>query len=276
MLCALASSALVACHAGGYRGVTAAEVDLSRHMFQTVSVPPGADGTARYDLLVGVTEVTQSQWREVMGTEPGFARCDNCPVEMVSWYMAATYANALSEREGLTACYVLEGCTETAPYRRGAPGNRFSHEAGPACEVVASLAPTCDGYRLPSRSEWSAYGGVAALSESRRDAHRYAAIANNNRRMTSQVASRLPNEHGLYDTLGNVEEWLDDRTEAPERVSESRQHVALRTWFLAAGTCFRTSLRELDAHHFHSELGSWVHDCVGFRLVRTAPRGSAS
>ena len=43
-------------------------------------------------------EVTQSQWREVMGTEPAFARCDNCPVEMVSWYMAATYANALSER----------------------------------------------------------------------------------------------------------------------------------------------------------------------------------
>ncbi len=276
LLLALGACAFVACGYGSYRGIPASGVELARPTFVTVSVPPAPHGAARYDLLVGVTEVTQRQWREVMGTEPSFSRCENCPVEMVSWYDAAAYANALSAREGLTACYALDACTETPPYRRGAPGNRFSHEVGLACEVVASVGPSCDGYRLPNRAEWDAYGAVAALAESRRHAHKYAAIFNNNRRITSQVADHRPNEHGLYDTLGNVEEWLDVRTSPPDRVSDSRRHVAHRVWFLAAGTCFRTSLRELDPQHFHSELGSWGHDCVGFRLVRTAPSAAAA
>ncbi|MCA9532244.1 MAG: SUMF1/EgtB/PvdO family nonheme iron enzyme [Myxococcales bacterium] len=267
---------LSACGYGSYRGIPSPGVELERPSFVTVSVPSSVDGHAGYDLLVGVTEVTQRQWRDVMGTEPSFARCENCPVEMVSWYDAAAYANALSEREGLTPCYTLSACTEARPYGRGDPGNRYSHQAGLACEAVTSIGPSCNGYRLPSRAEWEVYGGVAAVAESRRAADRYATFYSYRRRITRQVASHRPNEHGLYDTLGNVEEWLDVRAEAPARTAASRQRVALRVWFLAAGTCFRSTRGELYLRHYHSELGSWARDCAGFRLVRTAPVETAA
>jgi formylglycine-generating enzyme required for sulfatase activity len=271
VLLALAACGLAACRYANYRETPAAGVDLARPTFVTVSVPPAAAGSASYDLLVGVTEVTQRMWRDVMGTSPSATRCDNCPVELVSWYDVATYANALSEREGLTPCYALSACTQVAPYRRGAPGNRFSHEVGLTCEAVAAVGPTCDGYRLPSRAEWNAYGGVAALTESDRHVRRYAVIHDNYRRSTRLVGSLLPNEHGLYDTLGNVEEWLDWPTSPPSRISSARRRVANPAWFLTAATCFRTPRHEANFEHFHSELGAWGNDCLGFRLVRTAP-----
>jgi formylglycine-generating enzyme required for sulfatase activity len=40
------------------------------------------------DYYMGETEVTQAQWRAVMGSDPsdlGFKGCDACPVEGVSW-----------------------------------------------------------------------------------------------------------------------------------------------------------------------------------------------
>ena len=40
------------------------------------------------DFYIGKTEVTQAQWRAIMGSDPpelSFKGCDNCPVESVSW-----------------------------------------------------------------------------------------------------------------------------------------------------------------------------------------------
>ena len=48
------------------------------------------------------TEVTQKEWREVMGSNPSRFKGDNLPVENVSWFDAVKYCNALSKREGLT------------------------------------------------------------------------------------------------------------------------------------------------------------------------------
>ncbi|MDP6529498.1 MAG: formylglycine-generating enzyme family protein, partial [Gemmatimonadota bacterium] len=56
-------------------------------------------------------EVTQSEYLAVMGTSPSyFSSCGgSCPVEMVSWYDAVAYCNALSASEGLTPCYSGSG-----------------------------------------------------------------------------------------------------------------------------------------------------------------------
>jgi len=50
------------------------------------------------------TEVTQGQWRSLMGTSPSrFSGCgDNCPVEQVSWNDAQQFVRKLSQKTGQT------------------------------------------------------------------------------------------------------------------------------------------------------------------------------
>jgi formylglycine-generating enzyme required for sulfatase activity len=51
---------------------------------------------------IGKYEVTQAQWREVMGGNPSFFKGDDLPVEQVTWYDAVDFCNRLSRMEGLT------------------------------------------------------------------------------------------------------------------------------------------------------------------------------
>lgn len=205
-----------------------------------------------------------------MGTGPAHQQgCPNCPVEQVSWYDAAKYANAMSEREGLTACYVLEACEEKEwgrheqPPQGGLPGR-----VGLACQQARAAGPTCDGYRLPTRAEWDTYGPVRAIAEGRRrNAREYAVFRSVTGGVSRPVASGRPNEHGVYDTIGNVEEWLDTRVDPPSDASRWQRQEALQVWFLSAGGCFHARYRHLD--NPHHQLGSWGRNCLGFRLVRT-------
>ena len=61
------------------------------------------DVTLTGDFEIQTTEVTQSQFDEVMGYNPSdFSSCGNdCPVEDVSWHEAAAYCNALSDERFL-------------------------------------------------------------------------------------------------------------------------------------------------------------------------------
>lgn len=58
--------------------------------------------TVTRDFLMQMTEVTQGQWRALMGNNPAnFQADDRRPVEQVNLYEACAYANALSTRDGL-------------------------------------------------------------------------------------------------------------------------------------------------------------------------------
>ena len=50
--------------------------------------------------LMGATEVTQSQWRAVMGGNPSRVKGDDLPVENVSWHEAVAFCRKLSAAEG--------------------------------------------------------------------------------------------------------------------------------------------------------------------------------
>jgi formylglycine-generating enzyme required for sulfatase activity len=82
---------------------------------------------------MGRTEVTQALWLEVMGENPSSSPAcgGECPVDMVNWFDAVSFANALSKREGLEACYRIEGKSVSWP-----DGLK------------------CHGYRLPTEAEW--------------------------------------------------------------------------------------------------------------------------
>ena len=66
------------------------------------------------------------------------------------------------------------------------------------------------GMRLPSESEWeyAAYGGIAELPKDPLGSVAWYDANSNDR--THTVASKLPNEFGLWDMLGNVWEWVED------------------------------------------------------------------
>jgi eukaryotic-like serine/threonine-protein kinase len=124
------------------------------------------------------------------------------PMIGVSWYGAAAYCNWLSEQEGLLKdqwCYL--------PNRDGA------YDAG--MSIPADVLKRT-GYRLPTEAEWeyacrsgtitSRYYGVSTDLLGK-----YAWYQANSREHAWPGGSLIPNESGLFDMLGNVFEWVQDR-----------------------------------------------------------------
>lgn len=163
-----------------------------------VVIPPGrfkmgeADNTVEVTLTkpfrLGVQEVTQGQWKAVMGTEPGKGQPhtqegEQAVVTYVSWTDATEFGRRLTEQE------------------RAAGKLREGWE-----------------YRLPTEAEWE-YACRAETTtaysfgddESALDA--YGWYSENMHEATYALAAGLkkPNPWGLYDVHGNVWEWCRDR-----------------------------------------------------------------
>lgn len=124
------------------------------------------------DFMIGKTEVTQALWRAVMGSNPSYFIGDNLPVERVSWYDCQTFVNRLSELTGTRFRLPTEAEWEYAA-RGGANSRMYKYSGSNDPYVVA----------------W--YDGVSSGC-------------------THPVASKSPNELGIYDMSGNVYEWTSD------------------------------------------------------------------
>ncbi len=169
------------------------------------------EATLTHDFELQSTEVTQSQFEEVMGYNPSyFEDCPECPVESISWNESAAYCNVLSDRAGLEHCYECSGS-----------------ERETSCSPSGSY-PTpydCPGYRLPTNAEWeyaARSGTTTATYNGGFDAEHLACespnpvldpiawFCGNSDSVTHEVQTKDASPWGLHDMLGNVWEWCHD------------------------------------------------------------------
>jgi formylglycine-generating enzyme required for sulfatase activity len=122
----------------------------------------------------------------------------DCPVNCVTWYDAAAYCNWLSEQEGIAKdqwCYELNKDGKYAEGMRMAPNY---------------LQRT--GYRLPTEAEWE-YACLAgsetaySFGEPADLLAKYAWYGLNSPDQSQSVGTLRPNEYGVFDMHGNVDEW---------------------------------------------------------------------
>ena len=187
------------------------------------------------------TEVTQEQWKKVMGDNPSkYKKCGNdCPVETVSWNDAQKFIKKLNDMEGT------------------------------------------DTYRLPTEAEWeyAARAGTTTEYSFGDDAGqlgRYGWYAKNSGRETHPAGGRKPNAWGLYDMHGNVWEWCQDwygddyYKKNPDKNPKGPQTGIQRVirgggWYYDAPFC-RSATRAFLTPDFR-------YASFGFRLVRTGSLG---
>lgn len=122
---------------------------------------------------LGKYEVTQAQWKRVMGNNPSYQPnyrpiCgDNCPVGKVSWDDIQVFLSKLNQMAG-------------KQYQ----------------------------FRLPTIDEWeyACYGGSQTLYCGSNDHNAVGWFDNHEH----PVGQKQPNGYGLYDMSGNVHEWMQD------------------------------------------------------------------
>ena len=123
---------------------------------------------------MGKYEVTQKQWREVMGNNPSCFMGDNLPVENISWNDVQEFIRKLNEKEG---------------------ANKYRLPSEAEWEYAA---------RAGTSTRYFFGDNEYKLSD-------YAWYRENSGGKAQPVGTMKSNPWGLYDMHGNVWEWVQDK-----------------------------------------------------------------
>jgi len=126
---------------------------------------------------------------------------DNHPVVGVSFYDAIYFCNKLSVIKGLVPVYSVDGKLDVEEWD-------YIPHTGKIISGKISQNKYSNGYRLPMQIEWLyAAKGKKNLYPESDSIEDIAWYKENSEKSTHEIAQKKPNDFGLYDMLGNVEEW---------------------------------------------------------------------
>ena len=193
---------------------------------------------------MGKTEVTQGQWKRVMGNNPSYfkEKGDNYPVEQVGW----------------------------------TDGKRFA-------EKLTAMNNGTFSFRFPTEAEWEyacRSGGKLEKYAGGNDVNLVAWYHGNSKRSTHPVTTKAPNGLGLYDLSGNVGEWCEDEYDHKAYGKHQRNNpiFAKGKEFFTVGKSGVPRLIRGGSWNYEAKLsrcafrgfeGSSHHSrSIGFRIVR--------
>jgi formylglycine-generating enzyme required for sulfatase activity len=200
--------------------------------------------TISQPFYLGKYEVTQAQWKAVMGSMPkskAMVIGPNHPVGKVSW----------------------NGCQKFI-------------------KRLDALAQGT--FRLPTEAEWeyACRAGTTtqySFGDTLEHADQYMWWSgNNDPNGAKEVGLKLPNPWGLFDMDGNVSEWCSDRWEAPHEREPQTDPKGPSGWFhtwltnhVNRGGSFFLGAQACRAASRHYEQSIDYHYTLGLRLVMTRP-----
>ena len=183
---------------------------------------------------MGKYEVTQAQWKAVMGENPSRFKGDDRPVENVSWEDVQQFIQKLNEREGKEVC-------------------RLPTEA--EWEYAA---------RADTTTVYSFGDNASQLGD-------YAWYGENSGSTTHPVGDKKPNAWGLYDMHGNVWEWAQDwyGPYTAEAVTDPSGPATGAYRVIRGGGWDRSARGARSARRYWSHPG-YRSDDLGFRCLSSA------
>jgi eukaryotic-like serine/threonine-protein kinase len=230
--------------------------------------------TIPHAFAIAAKEVTNRDFEKYAKENPGvvykpspkFSPEPETPHVFVSWFEAASYCNWLSRKEGRPECYL--------PSQKAGRDNVMRVDVRAVAE---------GGYRLPAEAEWeyACRAGASTIryfgSSTEVLGHHEWYLDNSNRK-AQRCGSKLPNDFGLFDMLGNVYEWCHDRSQTHPAESKtlsvlwSDQIVADEDRVVRGGSVLQWAERLRSAARNWTAPREGMGD-LGFRPARTIPQG---
>ena len=184
---------------------------------------------------IGKTEVTQELWTAVMGNNPSRFKGGNLPVECIDWASCKVFIEKLNAMTNMHFRLPTEAEWEYAS-RGGENGGKCRYSGGNSINEVA----------------W---------------------FSNNSSEKTHIVGTKSPNEFGIYDLSGNVQEWCEDYYSPYEKASQTNptgpsNGVGWRkTRIIRGGSCNDIEYRCRICVRFDLPESGYYNEFTGMRLA---------